>query len=454
MEPENPPAPPSARFERCLPCPCNGGSCRLVTSTQKYLGCLRQYFKCPRQQLKCEFFKWADSVEPHEFINVPYCGGCKAGVCRFTKGQGSCGFKVWQDELHENATLFTGRDNDTGPVIADMVVDFNLISDEEPDDEPVDEPYLNETSINMKSPCPDVKSGKMEQWNCHEDISDELLRTPSKESIAGDNRSFSPLLHPISESKEEYSVNEGYSPSQFTPEFNSELSCSRATEVGVDAPSCAELFPETTTNNIMTEAISKSFALAAEHLQKGLITRLEVMDFKEHEAMTHASEATFAALNRLFHNYQPFKERVNELIHSAVSLAEVEKSIPDEDTYQCLMDHCHRERLKLGEMDKAHAKVVGTVDKHGKRLIALQKELSSMKEWISRAEAEIMCCKAEMGNMENQVVEISNQKQILKEYILTASKEWEDRLKLRERKDVEKSVAKAAFDRARALLRR
>lgn len=204
----------------------------------------------------------------------------------------------------------------------------------------------------------------------------------------------------------------------------------------------------------MTEAISKSFAVAAEHLQSDLITRLEVMDFKDHEAMTHASEATFAALNRLFHDYQPLKERVKELIHSAVSLAEVEKSIPDEDSYQCLMDHCHCERIKLGEIDKVHAEIVSTVNENGKRLIVLQKELSSMKEWISRAEAEIMCCKAEMRNMENQLVEISNNKQILKENFLIASREWEDRLKLREREDVEKSAAKAAFDRSRALLRR
>ncbi|XP_075522722.1 uncharacterized protein LOC142555632 [Primulina tabacum] len=467
MEPENPPAPPSARFEQCLPCPCNGGSCRLLTSTQKHLG--RQYYKCPRQQLKCEFFKWADLVEPHELINVPYCGGCMAGVCRFTKvtsgpnagrilfmcrvkeGQGSCGFQVWQDELHENATPFVGCDN-TGPVTADMVMDFNLISDEEPDNES----HLNDTSINKNSPCPDVTTfGKMEQWNCQEEISDDVLRTSSKESTAGDQKSFSTLLHPISESNEEFSVNEAYSPSQFTPECNSELSCSRTTQVAVNAPSRAELFSETTPNNVMTEAISKSFTLAAEHLQNDLITRLEVMDFKDHEAMTHASEATFAALNRLFHDYQPMKERVNELIHSAVSLAEIEKSIPDEDSYQCLMDHSHRERIKLGEIDKAHAKVVSSVDKKGKRLIALQEELSSMKEWISRAEAEIMCCKAEMRNMENQLVEISNnKKQILKENFLIASKEWEDRLKLRERKDVEKSAAKAAFDRARALLRR
>lgn len=371
-------------------------------------------------------------------------------VCRIKEGQGSCGFQVWQDELHENATPFVGCDN-TGPVIADMVVDFNLISDEEPDNES----HLNDASIHMNIPSPDVTTfGKMEQWNFQEDISDELLRTPSKESTAGDQTSSSPPLHPISESNEEFSVNKGYSPSQFTPECNSELSCSSTTQVSVNGPSCADHLSETTPNNIMTEAISKSFALAAEHLQNDLITRLEAMDFKDHEAMTHASEATFAALNRLFHDYQPLKERVNELIHSAVSLAEVENSIPDEDSYQCLMDHCHHERIKLDEIDKALAKVVGIVNKNGKRLIVLQKKLSSMKEWISQAEVEIMCCNAEMGNMENQLVEISNKKQILKENIMIASKEWEDRLKLRERKDVEKIAAKAAFDRSRALLRR
>lgn len=101
------------------------------------------------------------------------------------QGQGSCGFQIWQDELHKNATPFVGCDN-IGPVNADMVVDFNLISDEEPDNES----HLNDTSINMNIPCPDVTTfGKMEQWNCQEDIADELLRTPSKESIAGDQKS-------------------------------------------------------------------------------------------------------------------------------------------------------------------------------------------------------------------------------------------------------------------------
>ncbi|XP_047970045.1 uncharacterized protein LOC125213503 [Salvia hispanica] len=103
------------RYERCLICSyCNSRICRRKQSRTPQ-NPNRWFYTCPHDK---KFNKWEDEVKPHEWILVPYCGGCGAGLCRVKRvisgsspagrimflcrikeGEGSCGYRVWQDEL-------------------------------------------------------------------------------------------------------------------------------------------------------------------------------------------------------------------------------------------------------------------------------------------------------------------------------------------------------------------
>ncbi|KAI3468598.1 hypothetical protein Pfo_025261 [Paulownia fortunei] len=551
---EKPPAPapaPLARYQRCLICPsCNAASCRLFTSsTPKNPG--RQFYKCP--SLDHKFFKWADEVKPDEFIDVPYCGGCMAGVCRVRKetsgpnagrilfmcrvkeGEGSCGFRVWQDELEvsavgradEEVTSFqstTINCDDTRPANADLVEESKQ-SDEGADNE---SPVID-TSQHLQ--CLGVTSGKTEQLKCQEDKPNESSRRPHKRSRYGDLKDPGSLasahsltirlamnsvsiehcwmaaairqnlstqlqgwwgrlaFHPMpglmthaskpftcyvsstSDStfvvQDKILVNSGdsttltrsllevenYSKPQCNPGHKAELSSIIPFLVALDVPSCSDHFNETRIHNFMSKSISKAFGQAAEHLQNDLLTLLETMDVKDHEAMSQEAEATFAALDRLLFDNQDFKERAKELIHCATSLAEIEQSMPRNDSYQKFVDHCSSERMRLDEINGFHAKAVDTVTNNKKCLKVLQEEISSTMDWLFQIEAELSCCEAEMRNMEDELEQISEAKEVLEGNYMIASKELEETQKLREQKEMERNAAKAAFDRARALLR-
>lgn len=83
----------------------------------------------------------------------------------------------------------------------------------------------------------------------------------------------------------------------------------------------------------MSKAISNAFCQAAELLQNNLLTLLEMMDVKDHEALTQAAEATFAALDCLLFHHQDFKKRAKEFIDCASLLAQIEQSMPTNYSY-------------------------------------------------------------------------------------------------------------------------
>ncbi|GER41527.1 GRF zinc finger / Zinc knuckle protein [Striga asiatica] len=121
--PPPPPPTPLLRSQKFIFCPTCSNGCRIQTSkTLKNPN--RQFYTCP-VPVQHKFYKWADEVSTFELIDVPYCG-CSAGVCRVRKerrgpnagrilfmcrikeGEGSCGYKIWQDELENSAV---GRAN-------------------------------------------------------------------------------------------------------------------------------------------------------------------------------------------------------------------------------------------------------------------------------------------------------------------------------------------------------
>ncbi|KAL9177465.1 hypothetical protein ABFS82_01G060100 [Erythranthe guttata] len=525
----SPAAPPLPRYERCLICPkCNAASCRLLTSsTTQNPG--RRFYICPAPANNHKFFKWADEVKPHELIDVPYCGGCMAGVCRVRKvtngpnsgrilfrcrikeGEGSCGYKVWKDELEVSSTTqadvrtcsfrstLSNSNSSTSPVSIDQideVADYDSpVIDNSPSNTieqlQSDKPSGSLRRANKRSRYGDLEAHSLtirleilDQWrNARSDMNSVSIEHCWKKAAVRQNLSSELLgwwgrlaFHPkpclsthpskpfaryVSSPLESSSAVEdgtlvnsgdsitltrnllGFEPPLLNPDQENELSRIK--------PICVT--PNTKPDNFMSKSISKAFSEAAEHLQNDLLTLLENMDVKEHEAMTEAAEATFAALDRLLINHQEFKKRANEFIHCAMLLSEIEQSMPENDSYQKLAEHCTAEKTRLDEINCVHTEVVDNVTSSKKRLKLAQEEISSTMDLLFQIEAELSCCEVELKNMEHELEKISEKKEVLEGNYTIASKELESSLKLREKKEADRNAAKAAFNTARALLR-
>ncbi|KAG8375119.1 hypothetical protein BUALT_Bualt10G0067200 [Buddleja alternifolia] len=548
----------------------------------------RKFYTCPAKDHK--FFKWAEDVKDDELIDVPECGGCSAGICRvrrekngrilfmcrvkegclkltFLQGEGSCGYRVWKDELEKSAThrreysitsiqptLTNCKDPNTAYT--------NLVEKSKQNDERADnESPVVDTSHSLQGLG--ATSWKIERSKCLEDKSGELSRRPSKRSRYGDlkaprslisadslalrldinsvslknNVGWKLLLAPrslisahslalhldinyVSIKKQcwmEVAIRQNLSPqlqgwwgrlafhplrcltvpapksftcyvsspldSTFVVQdeipvnsgalttltrtllgvencrkslFNSvryaDLSATKPLHVAPDVP----LFPsfETPSPKIMTKSISMVFGEAAEHLQNDLLIHLETRDVWDHETMSQAAEATFAALNRLCFDHQHLKDRAKEVIHCAKSLAEIEQSMPRNDcSYRKLVDHWSSERKKLEKINTAHAKAVDTVTNNKKRVKFLHEDISSIKDLLFHMESELSCCEIELKNTEHELEKISKNKEVLEGEYLIVSKELEESKKLHEEREAERDATRAAFDRARALLR-
>ncbi|KAK6158407.1 hypothetical protein DH2020_005721 [Rehmannia glutinosa] len=590
---EKPAEPAHPPYQRCLICPTCNASCRLLTSkTDQNPG--RKFYKCPAFDVSPlnsfhNFFKWADVVKPDEFIDVPYCGGCMAGVCRVRKeksgpnagrvlfmcrvkeGEGSCGYRVWQDELQtsaigradENITSSQSPtvNNDYTRPANTYLVKENGKSNGRADNE---SPVIN-TSEHLH--CPGVTSRKMDQVKCQENqrnefsrrahgISDERITSFQSPTVNGDHtepantdlvkenkqingradneshvintsehleclgvtsrktdqvkcpenqrNEFSRRAHGISDER----ITSFQSPivnGDHTEPVNAVLveenkqrnemadnevggegllfirclfddTCIKTTHLlhflsfklhfcgarqypgtknfraALDVSSCSDPFTETSIQNAMSKSISNAFSLAAEHLQNDFLALLEKTDVKDHETMSRRRGNAFAALDRLLFDNQDFKTR-EEYIHCATSLAEIERSMPGNESYQKLVDRCSSERTRLDEINSVHAKAVDSMTNNKKRLKVLQEEISSTMDWLFQIEAELSCCEVEMRNMENELDQISKNKGVLEEKYLTAANELEKLKTLCEQKEAERDAAKAAFERARELLR-
>ncbi|KAL6549845.1 hypothetical protein OROMI_020333 [Orobanche minor] len=681
------PPPPLGRYQRCLLCRTCNASCRLFTSNTPQ-NPNRQFYKCAAFDHK--FFKWADEAKPDEFIDVPSCGGCSAGICRVRKeksgpnavGEGSCGYRAWQDELAKSADERmtsskspTINGDSTRPSNNDLVKENRQSNERAHNDSPVTDtlsrksehlnyqennhdeswrraqkiPYERVTSLQspshavsnahtkrantdlveessqsnrgvgnvspeietwqhlnchgvtsrktehlceenqpnestrrarrlsdvritlFQSPTVDgdhtmpansdlveqnsqsnegavsespvidtlecnhglgVTSRKTVQSKCLENQNNESSpRRPHKRSRQGGFKAPSTLVssqsltldptmdsvlvkhcwmvaairqnlssqlqgwwgrlafHPMpclmthaSKSLDCYvssprdstftvqdeilvkSSNlttltrillgvESYDKPLLNRGQDTRLSGTKPFRVALDASLPRQPSTDTNVRNVMSESISKAFGRAAEHLRNDFLSLLNKMDVEDYEAMSREAEATFTALDRLLFNYRDFEGRTKEYIQCAASLAEIERSMPGDESYQKLIEHCSSERMRLDEINSVHAEAVDSVSRSKKRLKSLQDEVSSTMDWLFQIEAELSCCEVEMGNMERELEKICRNKEVLEEKYMIAAKELQRSKMVFERKEAERDAAKAAFGRAREMLR-
>ncbi|KAL1532205.1 hypothetical protein AAHA92_32242 [Salvia divinorum] len=547
---------PTPHYQWCFICPwCNARSCRRKQSHTKQ-NPDRYFYSCPDDK----FFKWEDEVRPHEWIRVPFCGGCSAGVCRVRRevagpnagrimfmcrvkeGEGSCGYRVWQDELEmiearqtkERMNLSQSGRVDCNGGVSDAVEDSKQRDGGTDHVSPLVEPSDDLVSR-------EVTPQRMDQLQCLEERSNLTSRRPHKRSRCGGiivrlalnststrhcwmadairgnlstelngwwgrlvfhpkrclmtyelKPSTSSVSNPLEFVVQDILVNlsgsitpgrnakavEGYRKLSFNLEQHhssmdstyvvpgqivvdvttstrsllgagNRRSDITLSPVSLKKPSC-----KPTNEGRMSKSISNVFHQAAERLQDELLARLETMDVKDHAAMSQEAEATFAALDCLLFDYKDFKRHMDELIHCASQLFEIDRAIPTNDSHQKLIEICSTERERLDEINRVHAEALEALNDSKNHIKVLQEEISSALDWLFQIEADVSCCEVEMRCLEIELEKTSQNKEALEWKYLIASKELEESQKLLlEHSEAERNAAKAAFDRARALLR-
>ncbi|CAK9166182.1 unnamed protein product [Ilex paraguariensis] len=204
---------------------------------------------------------------------------------------------------------------------------------------------------------------------------------------------------------------------------------------------------------IMEVSVSEAFGKVALILQDKLVTLLESMHYSAHEFMVREAKTTFAALGLLFIDCRPFCKRVEEFISHASSLAEIGSCIRHDHLSRELLDRCNLEKKRLHDISGDHAKAKADLETCRERLQVLRTEASRVRGLLCQLEMELADCEAQNKDFEICFDHISKEMEESERSVVVASKEAEAALKLCQQREVEHDAAKAAFDRARALLR-
>ncbi|XP_062151748.1 uncharacterized protein LOC133860105 isoform X2 [Alnus glutinosa] len=189
------------------------------------------------------------------------------------------------------------------------------------------------------------------------------------------------------------------------------------------------------------------------HLRNLLLTSLESMDPLKHESMAVAVGSTFKVLDCLSVNYTHFHERVREFIACASSLADIEQSVDEEHSWQELIERCNNEKVRYDDISSIHAETVTAFIASNQRLKSLRKRTSSLKDWLVRVENQLSSCEAETKELEARVGEIYWDMLDSQKSLQALSREAEEAMKLRQRREQERKAAKAALEIARIKLR-
>jgi len=206
--------------------------------------------------------------------------------------------------------------------------------------------------------------------------------------------------------------------------------------------------------NKMKGSVLGVFKQAAVSLQDELLTLLESMDHHDHESMLEESYAVFGALDRLFVDYEPFKEQVLNYIGCATSLNQVELSIDDNDRSSLeLYNSYNRKKLRLEDVSCLHSKTSSALEASNEHLQYLQQEASRLRDMLLRAEEELALCKVECTEIDSRFRQLAEDKLHLELDLQASFHEAEEAKKVCQLGEAKRNVAKESFEKARSELR-
>ncbi|KAA8530049.1 hypothetical protein F0562_004758 [Nyssa sinensis] len=220
-------------------------------------------------------------------------------------------------------------------------------------------------------------------------------------------------------------------------------------DVGLWEPSGVKSSPKIAPANIITESILEAFQQAAVRIEIALITLLKSMDFRDHESMVREANSTFAALECLSIDYQPFREQVKEFIYCAALLGAIEMCICSSEE---IVEQYKLKKLQLDNISRLHAEATDALKASNERLQLLREKACHVKDLLIQIETEMSCCQAENVDLGARIAQISEDMFESKKSLDFASKEVEANLEVSEEREVKREAAKVALEKARSQL--
>lgn len=218
-------------------------------------------------------------------------------------------------------------------------------------------------------------------------------------------------------------------------------------------PSSLRSLPGIQQVSVMKGAISGGFATLARDLQNQLLSLLESTDCDEHNSMGREARITFAALDQLQIGCQPFRERVEEFIKCASTLAEIEGSIRNDRTSYELQEIYNWKKNHFDDISHDYHEAKADLETSRERLQSLREEASHVRDMLFQVETELSCIVVENQYHETRFVQISKELMESEQAYQVAFVAAEEALKIFEQKKEEKNAAESAFKKARVELR-
>ncbi|GAB4848610.1 hypothetical protein Ancab_003316 [Ancistrocladus abbreviatus] len=471
-------------------CRCGRGICIIWVSKSKK-NPDRKFYRCPGTgSEKCSYFKWCDELKEDEVRRsrpdslFPVCR-CGAGVCTLTtdpsgrscficpikKGQGACDFVQWQDVPN---TTVTGESS----VLANVSVTDNNVDEIEPDilgdpsDEILPESEVGEAndtravlSLGHRHPAQDAVSeeGFLSESTAEgSSIIERVGNSPTESARASDE--FLLVEHSTESAATEESPSAGIAESPFVERSDSPFTepekRSKLDRLGTRIKASRDLSDSVSLQSlhglgsIMAGTISQAFDQLGTRIKANLITLLLSMDPSDHKKMRDEVDATINTLISQQLDHEIFYERVKGYIKQAEWLAKINEAKGSDMSEEELIEQYYAEKSRFHEISRAHSGAVEALAACSERLQSARKDESYLKDLLLEVEMELASCEAETAGLQARVVQITEKMSDSKKSFESASRAAAEPLMRSEQREIELSAAKAAFEKARAQLKR
>ncbi|CAK8542764.1 unnamed protein product [Lathyrus sativus] len=470
----------SLSASKLIQCRCGHGFCHVKTAhSEKNYG--RRYFLCPiKRGARCStFVKWCDDpinetdLQP-PLIMYPECK-CGAGVCRkvmeteegsngvkyyfacpIKQGHGSCGYRVWEDELLSvdasiNSTsvvpvrqskqrslnefikgdqIDTAVNDDLANDLADgsdllLTTKRMRITDSSENPSPVSGSEILEGKSGGSSV---EEAGSLDVGFPEIEFEDDLesINLASWAAIEAEAFLFSRLSTTSRIScRQSLFQNDvlaadaslGIIPSPDTIEVPKQTSTlnsqSECNNLAIKTPNqCTQL--STDVVSLDRSPGSDSQLKAQRQREVALFTQQRLLndleDFHQHESMRETAEATFSMLNLLGFECKQFSDYVWNFINLATSMAEIDKSMKNSPTLEEHSKFLEVEKARLANIKDDYMKTKALLAASNQKRNLLSEDIARLEAMVLEKGKELKICESETVKVEIQLDDLKRRK--------------------------------------------
>ncbi|CAI8613520.1 unnamed protein product [Vicia faba] len=472
-------------------CRCGHGFCEVKTShSDKNYD--RDYFTCPIKRGACcsTFVKWCDDpinesdLQP-PLIKYPECD-CGAGVCRkvmeteegsrrvksyfacpIKQSHGSCGYRVWEDEVLSTASIdelvnnpsvvpirqskqrslngfFTGGQTDT-PVNDDLANDLAdgsdlllttkrmRITDSSENPSPVtgseilegksrgssiEEVSLQDVGFPKIEFEDDLESINLASWAAVEAEASGISCRQSlfqNDTLAAD-ASLGRLIffHPTQSLKSPQPkpffccISPSLHPIEVPKQTSTLNSQSECNDLAIKTPNqCTQLSTDVVSPNRSQGSDSQVKARRQREValfrQQRLLNDLEDLDFHQHESMRETAEAIFSMLNLLGFECKQFSDYVWNCINLATTMAEIDESMKNSPALEQHSKFLEEEKARLANIKDDYMKTETLLGESNQKRNLLSEDIAHLEATVLEKRNELKICELETLKVETQL---------------------------------------------------